>query len=110
MFRLEHLIKIGMYDKSFNVHEDKDLRVRFLRKFSIDELPQLFNILKGEMCFIGPRPALHNQKDLIDLRTQKGISQLIPGVTGWAQINGRDNLTISKKVELEYYYLKKQGN
>jgi len=75
-----------------------------IRKFSIDELPQLINIIKGEMNFIGPRPALYNQKDLIDLRKKAGIHNLIPGITGWAQVNGRDDLPIHKKVELDKYY------
>ena len=77
-----------------------------LRKTSIDELPQLFNILKGDMSFVGPRPALFNQNDLIELRTQKGIHKLVPGLTGWAQINGRDDLPIPKKVEYDEHYLK----
>ncbi len=77
-----------------------------LRKTSIDEFPQLFNIIRGEMSFVGPRPALFNQNDLMGLRTKKGIHKLIPGVTGWAQINGRDELPIPVKVELDEYYLK----
>jgi len=76
-----------------------------LRNLSLDELPQLINIMKGEMKFIGPRPALHNQEDLIELRTNAGVSKLIPGVTGWAQINGRDELPISEKVIYDEYYL-----
>ena len=72
-----------------------------LRKFSIDELPQLFNILKGDMIFIGPRPALYNQGDLIALRTQAGVQKLIPGITGWAQVNGRDQLSIPNKVKMD---------
>ena len=79
----------------------------FLRKFSLDEFPQLFNIIKGEMTFVGPRPALFNQDDLIKLRSQKNVHRLVPGITGWAQINGRDELLIPKKVELDEYYLKK---
>ena len=82
---------------------------RFLRKFSIDELPQLINIIKGEMKFIGPRPALFNQDDLISLRTKSGIHKLYPGITGWAQVNGRDNLTIEQKVKFESFYLKNQS-
>ena len=78
----------------------------FLRKHSLDELPQLFSVLKGDMSFVGPRPALFNQDDLVELRTQKGIHKLIPGITGWAQINGRDDLPIPLKVELDEYYLK----
>jgi O-antigen biosynthesis protein WbqP len=77
----------------------------FLRKFSFDELPQLFNILKGDMCFIGPRPALYNQDDLIALRTKTGVQTLMPGVTGWAQVNGRDELSIPDKVKMDEYYL-----
>ena len=78
---------------------------RFLRKTSLDELPQLWNILKGEMSFVGPRPALHNQDDLISLRTQEGVEQLTPGLTGWAQINGRDELEIPEKVAFDVAYL-----
>jgi O-antigen biosynthesis protein WbqP len=81
----------------------------FIRKTSLDELPQLFSILRGEISFVGPRPALFNQDDLIDLRTQKGIHKLIPGLTGWAQVNGRDDLPIPKKVEFDEYYLKHQS-
>lgn len=77
----------------------------FLRKTSLDELPQLFSILKGDISFVGPRPALFNQNDLIDLRTKKGIHKLVPGLTGWAQINGRDDLPIPVKVEFDEYYL-----
>lgn len=82
---------------------------RFLRKTSIDELPQLLAILKGDMSFVGPRPALYNQDDLIALRTQKGIHALKPGLTGWAQIHGRDELPILIKVEYDEYYLKRQS-
>ncbi len=77
----------------------------FLRKFSFDELPQLINILKGDMIFIGPRPALFNQDDLITLRTQVGVHRLDPGITGWAQVNGRDELSIQNKVKMDEYYL-----
>ncbi len=81
---------------------------QFLRKSSLDELPQLFNILKGDMSFVGPRPALFNQHNLIELRTKKGIHSLLPGLTGWAQINGRDELPIPVKVSFdEYYYRNK---
>lgn len=76
-----------------------------LRRFSLDELPQLFSILKGDLSLIGPRPALYSQSDLIDLRTRYGIDQLVPGLTGWAQVNGRDTLTIPEKVEFERHYL-----
>lgn len=78
----------------------------FLRKFSLDEIPQLWSILKGDMSFVGPRPALYNQDDLIGLRTEKGIHRLMPGITGWAQINGRDDLPIPRKVEYEEVYLR----
>jgi O-antigen biosynthesis protein WbqP len=81
----------------------------FLRKFSLDELPQLFNIVSGDMTFVGPRPALFNQDDLIELRTRKNVHTLIPGVTGWAQINGRDELPIPVKVEFDEYYLKNRS-
>ena len=81
----------------------------FLRRFSLDELPQLFSILKGDMSFVGPRPALFNQDDLITLRTEKGVDKLVPGVTGWAQVNGRDNLSIAEKVDLDIEYLNRQS-
>jgi O-antigen biosynthesis protein WbqP len=81
----------------------------FLRKSSLDELPQLWSILKGDMSFVGPRPALFNQDDLIALRTQKGVHELVPGLTGWAQINGRDELPIPKKVQLDVEYLQRQS-
>ena len=76
----------------------------FLRKFSLDEIPQLINIILGDIVFIGPRPALYNQQDLITLRKNKGLNKLKPGITGWAQVNGRDNLGIREKVDLDYYY------
>jgi len=81
----------------------------FLRKSSLDELPQLWSVLKGDMSFVGPRPALFNQDDLIALRTKRGVHQLIPGITGWAQINGRDDIPIPKKVEFDEYYLKNRS-
>ncbi|MBC8200112.1 MAG: sugar transferase [Desulfobacteraceae bacterium] len=81
----------------------------FLRKFSLDELPQLYSILKGDISFVGPRPALYNQDDLVELRTGKGIHKLIPGITGWAQVNGRDELPIPVKVEFDEYYLKNRS-
>lgn len=81
----------------------------FLRKFSLDELPQLYSILKGDISFVGPRPALYNQDDLVELRTIKGIQKLIPGITGWAQVNGRDELPISVKVAFDEYYLKNRS-
>ena len=85
----QHLTKIG----------------KILRKYSLDEIPQLFSVIKGDMSFVGPRPALYNQDDLVELRTKKGIHKLIPGITGWAQINGRDDLPIPAKVDLDEYYL-----
>lgn len=81
----------------------------FLRKSSLDELPQLWSILRGDMSFVGPRPALFNQHDLITLRSEKGIDELLPGLTGWAQVNGRDELPIPKKVELDVEYLQRQS-
>ena len=81
----------------------------FLRKSSLDELPQLWNILKGDMSFVGPRPALFNQQDLIELRTKAGVHTLMPGLTGWAQINGRDELPIPQKVALDVEYLHRRS-
>lgn len=81
----------------------------FLRKSSLDELPQLLSILKGDMSFVGPRPALYNQHDLIELRTRNGVHKLLPGLTGWAQINGRDELPIPQKVALDVEYLRKKS-
>lgn len=78
---------------------------KILRKLSLDEIPQLWSILKGDMSFVGPRPALFNQDDLIKLRTEKGIHRITPGITGWAQVNGRDELPIPVKVEYDEYYL-----
>ena len=81
----------------------------FLRLSSLDELPQLFSVLKGDMSFVGPRPALFNQEDLIVLRTAKGVDKLLPGITGWAQVNGRDELSIPDKVALDVEYLNRQS-
>ena len=81
----------------------------FLRRSSLDELPQLLSVLKGDMSFVGPRPALFNQEDLIALRTEKGVDKLLPGITGWAQVNGRDELSIPDKVALDVEYLKRQS-
>lgn len=81
----------------------------FLRRSSLDELPQLWSILCGDMSFVGPRPALFNQQDLIELRTQHNVHTLVPGLTGWAQINGRDELPISEKVALDVEYLRRQS-
>lgn len=122
--------RIGKDNKEFKIYKFRTMRIdtpnlpthllenpsqwitpigKFLRKTSIDELPQLWNILIGEMSVVGPRPALYNQDDLIKLRTEKGIHKLIPGLTGWAQINGRDELPIPQKVELDEEYLKRKS-
>jgi len=81
----------------------------FLRRSSLDEFPQLFSVLKGDMSFVGPRPALFNQNDLIALRTKKGVDKLLPGITGWAQVNGRDELSIPDKVALDAEYLSRKS-
>ncbi|MDA0312264.1 MAG: sugar transferase [Gemmatimonadetes bacterium] len=81
----------------------------FLRRMSLDEIPQLWSILRGHMSFVGPRAALFNQADLIELRTQKGIHRIVPGLTGWAQINGRDLISIPVKVDCDEFYLKNQS-
>ena len=81
----------------------------FLRRLSLDELPQLFSVIKGDMSFVGPRPALFNQDDLIALRVDRGIDKLLPGITGWAQVNGRDKLSIPEKVILDFEYLNNQS-
>ncbi|MEW6480037.1 MAG: sugar transferase [Pseudomonadota bacterium] len=82
---------------------------KFLRKTSLDELPQLWSILVGDMSFVGPRPALYNQDDLIAMRTERGVHTLVPGLTGWAQINGRDELPIPQKVEFDAQYLQRRS-
>ena len=82
---------------------------KLLRRTSLDELPNLINIIKGEMVFVGPRPALYNQDDLMILRVAKGVDKLKPGITGWAQINGRDEISIENKVQLEQEYLNKKS-
>jgi O-antigen biosynthesis protein WbqP len=81
----------------------------FLRKSSLDELPQLYCVIKGDMSLVGPRPALFNQDDLIALRTDAGVHELVPGLTGWAQVNGRDDLSIADKVKLDTEYIKKRS-
>ena len=109
-FRTMH---VGSPDVATHLLKDYDIYLTsiglFLRSTSLDELPQLWSVLKGDMSFVGPRPALFNQEDLIALRTQKGVHQLIPGITGWAQINGRDDIPIPVKVEYDEYYLKNQS-
>ncbi len=82
---------------------------KFIRKTSLDELPNLINIIKGEMVFVGPRPALFNQVDLMEFRVATGVSKLKPGITGWAQINGRDEISVAQKVQLEQEYLYKKS-
>ena len=81
----------------------------FLRRSSLDELPQLFSVLRGDMSFVGPRPALFNQDDLIALRKEKGVDKLLPGITGWAQVNGRDILSVTDKVDLDVEYMHRQS-
>jgi O-antigen biosynthesis protein WbqP len=120
-------IRVGLNNKLFKMPKFRSMRVdtpavathllknpdhwltpigSFLRKSSLDELPQLWCILVGDMSFVGPRPALFNQDDLIALRTKRGVHKLLPGLTGWAQVNGRDELPIPKKVELDLEYLR----
>jgi O-antigen biosynthesis protein WbqP len=82
---------------------------RLLRKYSLDEFPQLWSIIKGDMSFVGPRPALFNQEDLISLRSTQGVDKILPGLTGWAQINGRDELPIAEKVKMDAEYLERRS-
>ena len=122
--------RVGRYNKIFKMPKFRTMRIdtptvathlmvdteqfltpvgSFLRKSSLDELPQLWSIIVGDMSFVGPRPALFNQDDLIKLRTEKGVHNLIPGLTGWAQINGRDELPVPDKVELDIEYMERQS-
>jgi O-antigen biosynthesis protein WbqP len=122
--------RVGRYNRIFRMPKFRSMRIdtpavathllqnpdqwltpigSFLRKSSLDELPQLWSILKGDMSFVGPRPALFNQDDLITLRTEKGVHELVPGLTGWAQVNGRDELPIPQKVALDAEYLQRQS-
>lgn len=122
--------RVGRYNKLFKMPKFRSMRINtpavathlladpqqfltpvgsFLRKSSLDELPQLWSIIKGDMSFVGPRPALFNQDDLITLRTQYGVDKLVPGLTGWAQINGRDELPIPDKIKLDVEYLNNQS-
>lgn len=122
--------RVGQYNRIFRMPKFRSMRVGtpavathllqspetyltpiggFLRKSSLDELPQLWSILRGDMSFVGPRPALFNQDDLIALRTAQGVDALVPGLTGWAQINGRDELPIPDKVALDAEYLRRQS-
>ncbi|MCX7883734.1 MAG: sugar transferase [Caloramator sp.] len=102
-------MKVGTPEVATHLLKNPDAYItrvgKILRKTSLDEVPQLLNIIKGEMAIVGPRPALYNQYDLIELRTAKGVHTLLPGVTGWAQINGRDALSIEEKVKYDEYYL-----
>ena len=106
-------MQIGMPDLPSDQVGEDDPRFtklgKLLRRFSVDEFPQLFNIIKGEMAFVGPRPALYNQDDLNRMRRERGIDALKPGITGWAQVNGRDSIPLSVKVDLDEYYLKHQS-
>ena len=122
--------RVGMYNTIFKMPKFRSMKIKtpavathllldpgivltpvgdFLRKSSLDELPQLWCILKGEMSFVGPRPALFNQDDLILLRTEKGVDKVVPGLTGWAQVNGRDELPIPEKVALDVEYMERQS-
>lgn len=122
--------RVGSYNRIFKMPKFRSMRVgtpavathllsdpkvyltpigSFLRKSSLDELPQLWSILVGDMSFVGPRPALFNQSDLIALRTQHGVHELVPGLTGWAQVNGRDELPIPAKVQLDVEYLQRRS-
>ncbi len=122
--------RVGKYNKIFKMPKFRTMKIdtptvathllsnpdqyltpigRLLRKTSLDELPQVICIIKGDMSFVGPRPALFNQDDLVALRTEMGIHELVPGLTGWAQINGRDELPIPVKVKFEKYYLNHQS-
>jgi O-antigen biosynthesis protein WbqP len=122
--------RVGRYNQLFKMPKFRTMRVNtpavathlladpkqyltpigsFLRMSSLDELPQLWSIIKGDMSFVGPRPALFNQNDLVALRTQYGVDQLLPGLTGWAQINGRDELPIPLKVKLDVAYMHEQS-
>ena len=83
---------------------------KFIREFSLDEIPQLFNVINGSMNFIGPRPALYNENKLISLRTEMNIHKIAPGITGWAQVNGRDNLTIEQKVKMDLHYAENKNS
>lgn len=122
--------RVGRYNRIFRMPKFRSMRINtpavathllsdpqafltpfgpFLRKSSLDELPQLWSILKGEMSFVGPRPALFNQDDLIEQRTRAGVHELLPGLTGWAQVNGRDELSIPEKVRLDAEYLARRS-
>ena len=103
----------GAPEVATHLMKDADLHTtkigKFLRKTSLDELPQLWSVIKGDMALVGPRPALYNQYDLIKLRTNNGVEKLTPGITGWAQINGRDDISIEQKVQFDTEYLVRQS-
>jgi O-antigen biosynthesis protein WbqP len=122
--------RVGRYNRIFKMPKFRSMRIdtpavathllqnpsqwltpigSFLRRSSLDELPQLWSILKGDMSLVGPRPALYNQNDLIALRTEMGVHELMPGLTGWAQVNGRDELSVTQKVQLDVEYLRRQS-
>ena len=107
-------MQVGMPDLPSDQVAETDHRFtgigKFLRRFSVDELPQLWNVLQGEMNFVGPRPALYNQYELNERRTALGIHKIKPGITGWAQVNGRDSIPLERKVELDHYYLQHRSN
>ncbi|MHB8184212.1 MAG: sugar transferase [Candidatus Desulforudaceae bacterium] len=104
---------VGTADLPSHLVSEDDQRFtrlgKILRRVSLDELPQLLNIIRGDISFIGPRPALYNQDDLIEMRRAAGVHRLKPGVTGWAQVNGRDNIPVERKVELDRYYLENRS-
>lgn len=106
-------MRLGAPDVATHLMKDAEVYLAplgdFLRKTSLDELPQLWSVLKGDMSMVGPRPALHNQDDLIMLRTEKKIHELTPGITGWGQINGRDEISIPGKIALDEYYMQNQS-
>lgn len=109
-FRTMHINTPDLPSEMLSSNDPRFTRLgKILRRLSLDELPQLINIIKGNMNFIGPRPALYNQEKLISLRMEVGVNRLKPGVTGWAQVNGRDNITNERKVELDRYYMENQS-
>ena len=110
-FRTMKTSSENLYSKNITLKNDPRITKigKIYRKYKLDELPALLNVIKGDMSFVGPRPALYNQDDLITLRREYGIHKLMPGLTGWAQINGRDSLPIAKKVNFEAEYLDKKS-
>jgi O-antigen biosynthesis protein WbqP len=114
MFRMPKFRTMHVHTPEVATHLLRDPKAHltvigpFLRKTSLDELPQIYSILRGDLSFVGPRPALHNQNDLVAVRTEHGVHELVPGLTGWAQVNGRDDLPIPVKVEYDCEYLRKK--